>query len=391
MTPEASFDACDTCGRPLSGPFCSAARCQQVPELCTCEPLRSAEPAPPEPEPERAVGEVIPLRGNALAPLQRFDLAALANEGIPPPVLLCGDLLYTAGLHSLAGPPDCGKSTLGYVWALQLVRSGERVVIFDEESGAEQVVEKMTALGAKPSDLENVHYYQFPGRTWDDGDVAALAEALMIQPRPALVMWDSAAAFLARAGLDENVAADVTRFWSRVLAPCARRAGIAVLVIDHDVKNGEASRYARGSGAKLAATDVAYKLDALRPFTRTQDGVLKLTVSKDRRGWLHRYHRVHVEHGEVLTFHVSETDESAADPVKADMPPAQVKLLEAMGDKPALIAELVDRIAERHGHGLTRETVSRALGALEKAGLADRIDQGRGKPALWLKTPGQSA
>jgi DNA-binding transcriptional ArsR family regulator len=62
-----------------------------------------------------------------------------------------------------------------------------------------------------------------------------------------------------------------------------------------------------------------------------------------------------------------------------------------MGDKPALIAELVDRIAERHGHGLTRETVSRALGALEKVGLADRIDQGRGKPALWLKTPGQSA
>ena len=271
------------------------------------------------------------------------------------------------------------------MWALQLVRDGERVVIFDEESGAEQVVEKMTALGAKPAELENVHYYQFPGRTWNDADVAALAEALMIQPRPALVMWDSSPAFLARAGLDENAAADVARFWARVLMPCARRAGIAVLIIDHDVKNGETSRYARGSGAKLAATDVAYKLDALRPFTRTQDGILKLTVTKDRRGWLHRYHRIRVEHGEVLTFHVSEAEEDADEPKETSLPPAQAKLLEALDGAPATAAELVDRIVKQHGHSLKRETVSRSLNALLEAGLADRTDQGPGKAALWMR------
>ncbi|MGO8957300.1 MAG: AAA family ATPase [Streptosporangiaceae bacterium] len=340
----------------------TCAECRNLPNFCECEPWEQDS-----------------------ARFERFDLAALAETGVPPPVLICGDLLYTAGLHSLAGPPDCGKSTLGYMWTLQLIRAGERVIIFDEESGAEQVVEKMTALGAKPPDLENVYYYQFPGRTWNNEDVAALADTLMIEPRPALVMWDSSAAFLARAGLDENAAADVTRFWSRVLTPCARRAGIAVLIIDHDVKNGEASRYARGSGAKLAATDVAYKLDALKPFTRTQDGILKLTVTKDRRGWLHRYHRIRVEHGDVLNFHISEAAEDEGDEKETDLPPAQAKLLDAMDDAPATVVELVDRIVNRHGHGLKRETVSRSLNELLKAGLTDRIDQGPGKAALWTR------
>lgn len=318
---------------------------------------------------------------------ERFDLAALAAEGVPPPVLLCGDLLYKGGLHSLSGPPDCGKSTIGYLWALQLLREGQHVVIFDEESGAEQVVEKMLALGAKPDELENVDYFQFPGRTWTNDDIAALADVLMLEPRPALVMWDSSAAFLARAGLDENAAADVTRFWANVLTPCARRAGAAVLVIDHDVKNGEASRYARGSGAKLAATDVAYKLDAVKPFTRTQDGILKLTVTKDRRGWLHRFHRIRAEHGAVLTFHISEAAEDEAEVKETGLPPAQAKLLDAMDDTPATVVELVDRIVERHGHGLKRETVSRSLNALADAGLADRIDQGPGKASLWTQNP----
>jgi hypothetical protein len=43
----------------------------------------------------------------------------------------------------------------------------------------------------------------------------------------------------------------------------------AVLVIDHDTKSSEPSRYARGSGAKLAAVDVASKIEPIRPFGKT--------------------------------------------------------------------------------------------------------------------------
>ena len=97
-----------------------------------------------------------------------------------------------------------------------------------------------------------IRYFPFPARTWNAYDVIMLRE-LLDDIKPGIVLWDSSAAFLSRAGLDENSAADVTRFWSQVLTPIAREHGAAVLVVDHDTKNGEASRFARGSGAKLAA------------------------------------------------------------------------------------------------------------------------------------------
>ena len=56
------------------------------------------------------------------------------------------------------------------------------------------------------------------------------------------------------------------------------------------------SRYSRGSGAKLAVVDVAFKIRIIKPFTRAQDGILGLDVPKDRRGWLPRAHRIRVRH-----------------------------------------------------------------------------------------------
>ena len=195
------------------------------------------------------------------------------------------------------------------------------------------------------------------------------------------------AAFLSRAGLDENSASDVTRFWSQVLTPVAREHGIAVLVIDHDVKNGEASRFARGSGAKLAAADVAFKVSIVQPFDRTTNGVLRMTVTKDRRGWLHRWHEVGIETGggDLKVVFTETTQDGAVAGLGAslNLAPAEQKVLGALTANPATVAGITDRIATAHGHGLTRQTVSAALNKLLRVGAADRLDQGTGKPALW--------
>lgn len=320
------------------------------------------------------------------AALPDYDLGALADKGVPPPDLMCGELLYAGGLHSIAGAPDSGKSVLCYWWALQLRRAGRNVMILDEEAGPEQVVEKMTALGAIAEELQppEFTYVPFPARTWTSSDLAALHERVADR-QPALTCWDSSAAFMASGGLDENSAADVTRFWTQVLAPCARQHGSAVVIIDHDGKNGETSRYARGSGAKLAATDVAYKLEAVKPFDRVNDGILNLTATKDRRGWLHRHHRITVTVRPVLALDIRES-ESETQVGQVHLPPAQAKLLGVMDGVPATAAALVDRVVAEHGHGLKRETVSRALNALLEAGLADRTDQGSGKAALWMRS-----
>jgi 5S rRNA maturation endonuclease (ribonuclease M5) len=226
-----------------------------------------------------------------------------AAETVEQPTLVCHDLLYLGAVHTLTGPPDCGKTTLACWWMLQAVRDGRNVLFLDEEGGRELVTEKFQALGAQPG--ERIGYVPFPSLQWTAANVAELAHVLTDR-KPAIIAWDSAAAFLARAGLDENAAADVTRFYTQVLAFCARNYGAAVLVVDHDTKSSEPSRYARGSGAKLAATDVAYKIEPVKPFSKTEDGISKLTITKDRRGYLHRDHDVTFTSGNNLDVAITE-------------------------------------------------------------------------------------
>lgn len=312
-------------------------------------------------------------------PFPLTDLAALAAHGIDPPTLLCGDLLYRGYLHSLAGPPDSGKSTLLYLWMLQLLQTGERVVLLDEEGGREVVTEKFLALGATPDQLDRLAYVEFPTRTWDQADREGLNQLLADQ-RPALVGADSSAAFLTLAGHDENHAADVTRFYKGILLATARLHHTAVVVIDHITKDQLAGgRYARGSGAKLQFCDVAMMVDPTRSFSRHQDGLLKLKIPKDRRGYLHRDHeiRVSVADGamQVTITRVEAPTESGS------LSPAAAKLLAVLQDTKAPLSnrELVDRFAEKHGHGLRRETVSRELNAMLADGLVDAAGDGRDK------------
>lgn len=308
-----------------------------------------------------------------------------AVEFVPPPTLICRDMLYLGGVHTLSGPPDCGKTTVACWWMLQAVRDPGcgGVLFLDEEGGREIVVEKFQALGAERG--ERIGYIQFPSRTWNAGDVAMLNE-ILDERKPAIVAWDSSAAFLARAGLDENAAADVTRFYAHVLTPAARLHNAAVLVIDHDTKNSEPSRYARGSGAKLAATDVAYKVAMVKPFSKTESGQSKLLVTKDRRGWLGRNHEVAflAGRGDQVPLAVNITP-AGADFQHPDLQPAGQKVLEALDSIPRSIRELQDAIAAVHGNSLRRETVQKQLQILESLGLAERA--GKAQVAdLWKAT-----
>jgi hypothetical protein len=347
---------------------------------------RDGVPWPDQPPPEQA--EVVafptpagerPIPPGEARPFPRVDLADLAQRGISPPELVCDRLLYRGGLHSLAGPPDSGKSTLLYLWTLQLLSLGEPVVLLDEEAGRELACEKLLALGATPELLAGLVYVEFPTRAWDEPDRRGLA-GLLAEVRPALVGFDSAGAFLAQAGLRENDAPDVTGFYKSVLLQAAREHRAAVVVLDHVTKLEEAGRYARGSGAKLQLVDVALMVEPITPFRRDQGGLLKLQVTKDRRGYLHRAHQVRVEaDGGRLALTITEQgagEDGLDDPDLAglDLPPAARKLLAGLRQRrgePLTASELVDWVKQRFGHGLGRQTVSTALNDLAKRGLVD--------------------
>jgi hypothetical protein len=316
-------------------------------------------------------------------PFTTVNLAEVAKAGIPEPTLMFNDLLYRGMLHSLAGPPDCGKTTIAYRAALGRLAEGEAVVILDEEGGREVVTEKFLALGATPADLERLHYVEFPGRQWDEADRAGLWE-LLGRVQPSLVIVDSAGAFLGAAGQDENWAAHVTPFYKLLLA-AARDHNTAVLVLDHVTKNENTGRYARGSGAKLQVADVALMVDAIRPFNRHQSGLLKLSVSKDRRGYLHRRFEIHVDVTGGTMFLVFERVEAEqGDPELAGLAPAAVKILTVLraADEPMPVRSIVDGVADRFGHGLRRPTVSKALQTLADRALADG-EGDPGKEKCW--------
>jgi hypothetical protein len=354
------------CGRPLltrPGDWdATCAVCQSSPDSCDCDPL----PGLPD-----------------------FDLGKLAAKGIKPPILIAGGMLYPAAVHCIAGPPAGGKTTLMAWWMLQHLRDGGNVMLLDEESGPEQAAEKFLDLGATPEELSppRFTYVPFPTFTWNLAERDRLFQRIA-ERRPGIIGWDSTAAFLAVAGLDENAAADITRFWASVLMPCAREFGAAVAAVDHVVKSGEHGGYGRGSGAKKAASDVQYIVEVVKPFNREHDGILKLTTApgKDRRGYLAAGYRVHVRTGERITLEITE---GTGDPgAVAGEAPAKRKLREALAavateDAPVTASRLIDWIAGTYGQGLSRQTRSTLLNELEDEGIAVSLSMGSGREKLW--------
>jgi hypothetical protein len=335
----------------------------------------TAEQAPPDVEPRPFDRQII-------------DLAQLARDGIRPPDLICGELLYRGALHSLAGPPDSGKSTLLYYWTVTLLAAGDTVILFDEESGREATTEKLLALGAEPDQLERLVYVEYPGREWDRADVRAL-ELLLDIHCPTLVGFDSSAAFLAAAKKDENAAVEVTDFYKRVLLEASRVNRAAIVILDHLGKDQVGGRYARGSGAKLATVDVGYMINPVTLFNREQAGLLELHVTKDRRGYLHRQHevRVEVEDG-TMTLGFTEVAQDAS----STLTPAARKLLAVLREatEPLPNRTLGDRVKTKFGQGLSRETISRNLKILVDQGLADAADTGPFSEKYWTATRPES-
>jgi hypothetical protein len=78
-----------------------------------------------------------------------------------------------------------------------------------------------------------------------------------------------------------------------------RDLGATILVIDHVQKTASRSNpYPRGAGSKLADTEVAWFVEAIEPFNRSQVGELRLTKHKDRSGVLPAEMRLKVGDGQ---------------------------------------------------------------------------------------------
>jgi hypothetical protein len=244
-----------------------------------------------------AAGQIAPLLTGLRLAWDPVDLApVLAGQRVTPPptVLERSDgvrLFYPGRLNLELGETESLKTWLALLAAAQELTAGNHVVFLDYEDVAETAVERLLALGVAPADiLARFSYFESPPPRVDELAEELLRPVLSERGRPALVVLDGVTEAMGSAGLDPNKGPDVVQFYAGAPRWFAK-AGAAVTLLDHVTKDREGrGRWAIGSERKLSGLDgAAYGLEVLRPFGRGRTGQVKVTVSKDRPGYVRQH------------------------------------------------------------------------------------------------------
>lgn len=225
-----------------------------------------------------------------LSTLEVADVAALLASDLQPeqPSLLTrtdgGALLYPGKMHTFQAEPSSGKSWIALVAVCQVLDLGGSAGYLDFEDTPTGIVTRLLQLGAQPAAVAERFYYAQPAGRFGPAERLHLQQALD-RMNLDLVVIDGVGESLSREGLSEDKADDVIR-WTDLLPRPIARTGAAVLMLDHVAKDPEQrGRWARGSGAKLAAIDGAtYQIKVRRSFSRHRGGELAVIVAKDRPG-----------------------------------------------------------------------------------------------------------
>lgn len=198
---------------------------------------------------------------------------------------------------TLVGDGKVGKSLFALDWAFRMAAGrsfmGDKrhepmtVLYFDRENSLRDIVTRGQALGAKPDDLTNLIYKQFPQF---DGSLDASERAgtqlvkLAVGYKADVVILDTVSRFISG---KENDSDTWLQLYQLVHAKLKAR-GIACLRLDHFGKDSE--RGSRGSSAKSQDVDSVWELSKnsekkeLAEGTETIVTTLKLARTHTRSG-----------------------------------------------------------------------------------------------------------
>jgi hypothetical protein len=228
-------------------------------------------------------------------PLSRREAEAQVDERLedlgdvdtskPTPWTVPG-MVHEGARALMMGATGEGKSLAALVLALDVSLQGpERDVYwFDAEVGRVKTAKRVQSIMAdRPSvDIERRSYFSY-SRSFDFSDLdqpAVMAEWQLRLGTAALVVVDGMAKYLHRLGLDENVAAHVTRFMGYI-DRLVENERTSVLICDNTGWSGQRSR---GSSAKLDQVDTTYIVAGGQTCAVDKRGTIKLRNTKHRDG-----------------------------------------------------------------------------------------------------------
>ena len=334
------------------------------------------------------------------------ELCARVDAAGPRRYLIRG--IWPAGAYGVHAAEMKAQKTWNALDAVVSVASGTAwlgafpvddpgpVVIFAGEGGEASTVRRLRAVctgrGLTAERLPITVCTRAP-HLGDLTHMAAFAEHVGTV-RPRLVLLDPL--YLSLGGADGKDLYGMGRLLERPQILCDQ-LGASLLVVTHFNRGGRtgagritgagpaewgrvligAEIKSRHTDTETKATTVIAELDVMGGEIPDLTFRIKRTISADDPD--------NLDSPMHYAVAVMAADSEAA---RDDMPPARRKLLDAVTAlaAPSDQKDLVDWIAGKHGHGLTRQTVSRELNALREADLVDCTEQA-GWPTLWFLPP----
>jgi hypothetical protein len=214
------------------------------------------------------------------------DVVVLGTAKPAPPEI--SGVFYPGRRHDVSGEAEAGKSWLTLAVGADEMRQRRGVVWIDaDDMGPSAVLERLRGLGLDDETISAYFAYLRPAEPVSEGAIGHV-QRLIVELSCRLVVFHAFNPSLALHGYDPNSSRDVEDFFRTVVDPFCRM-GAAVVLPDHVVKNRELrGKYAYGSERKQTGVDVHIGLSAIEPFGRGKTGKAKLTVHKDRPGFLER-------------------------------------------------------------------------------------------------------
>jgi hypothetical protein len=234
-------------------------------------------------EPQSDSSTAAPVRAHTWEPI---DIVKLDDSPPEPPAI--SGLFYVGKRHVVSGEAEAGKSWLLLAAAAEEINAGHGVVWIDtDDMGASATLERLRSLGVADELIRQRFAFMQPNEPLSH-DAASSVTGWLAAHNGRLVVFDAFNATLTLHGLDPNSTVDVETFYQRVVNPFCR-AGAAAAIPDHVVKKSEErGKYSYGSERKHSGTEVHLGLKAISAFGRGRTGKAKVTVHKDRPGFLTR-------------------------------------------------------------------------------------------------------
>jgi hypothetical protein len=271
-------------------------------------------------------------------------------------------LLYQGSFHSLAAEPESGKSWAAMIGCAQELCAGERVTYVDWEDRPGRIVSRLKLLGVPDQVIVERFRYIRPIAPIDQIGHSLLDHAAVTST---LVVLDGITEAMTLQGLDLNSQNDVAHF-IHAFPKRLSDLGPAVLQIDHLPKTTEdGNRFAIGAQHKLAGLDgAAYMMKVIEPFGRGKTGRARLTVAKDREGYV-REQAVGHTIGELVL-------ESHGDQLMAYIEPPRSATRSSDGTfRPTILMEKVSRYVELNPDSSGNQIITAVQG--KRSGLQDAL------------------